>query len=47
MKMLSEGNFAGINKVVADLKEKVQMMDNGMNDKFKNLKKMISDLEEK
>ena len=44
--MLSEGNFSNINKNLSELKDKLNMIENTNNEKYKTLKKQFIDLEE-
>ena len=46
MQMLSEGNFSNINKNLSELKDKLNMIENTNNEKYKTLKKQFIDLEE-
>lgn len=47
MKMLSEGNFSEVNKAISELKYKFQAFEASNADKFKGIKKLLTDLEEK
>lgn len=47
MKMLSEGNFSEVNKNISELKYKLQSFEATNAEKFKGLKKLLADLEER